>query len=134
MSEVLVIKKRKDFLRVAAKGKKVSALALILQAARNLSSQGNPPRVGYTATKKLGKAHIRNRCKRRLRAAVRIVFPTLALPDTDYVLIGRYNTAEIEFRRLVHHLKKALIEINRELSGNDKILAENIDSAADISD
>ena len=50
MSEVLIIKKRKDFIRVAAKGKKVTAFGLILQAARNLSAENLSPRIGYTVT------------------------------------------------------------------------------------
>ena len=58
MSEVLIIKKRKDFIRVAAKGKKVTAFGLILQAARNLSAENLSPRIGYTVTKKVGKAHL----------------------------------------------------------------------------
>ena len=136
MSEVLIIKKRKDFIRVAAKGKKVTAFGLILQAARNLSDvpQEQLPRIGYTVTKKVGKAHIRNRSKRRLRAAARLVFPKLALPGTDYVIIGRYNTKDLEFQRLVHHMKKALIQINKELTGNDDLAPETSDAAADLSD
>lgn len=134
MSEVLIIKKRKDFIRVAAKGKKVTAFGLILQAARNLSAENLSPRIGYTVTKKVGKAHIRNRCKRRLRAAVQIVFPERALPNTDYVLIGRYNTKDLEFSRLVYHLKKALIQINKELTGNDESASEISNAAADLSD
>lgn len=134
MSEVLVIKKRKDFIRVAAKGKKVTAFGLILQAARNLSAENLSPRIGYTVTKKVGKAHIRNRCKRRLRAAAQLVFPKLALPGTDYVLIGRYNTKDLEFSRLVYHMKKALIQINRELNGYEESASEISDAAADLSD
>lgn len=134
MSEVLIIKKRKDFIRVAAKGKKVTAFGLILQAARNLSAENLSPRIGYTVTKKVGKAHIRNRCKRRLRAAAQLVFPKLALPDTDYVLVGRYNTKDLEFSRLVYHLKKALIQINKELTGNDESASEISNAAADLSD
>ena len=63
--------------------------SLILQAAQSLST---PHKVipedscflGFTATKKLGKAHIRNRTKRRLRAAAQQIFPHLALNGIDY--------------------------------------------------
>ncbi|MFR8205101.1 MAG: hypothetical protein ACLU99_01325 [Alphaproteobacteria bacterium] len=46
--------------------------------------------------------------QRRLRAAAREVFPDNARVKTDYVLIGRYNTADIEFKKLVSEMKKAL--------------------------
>ena len=57
MSEVLILKKRKDFVRVAAKGVKVATSTLILQAAQSLSAPEGSCRTGYTTTKKIGKAH-----------------------------------------------------------------------------
>ena len=112
MVEVFILKKRKDFVRVASKGLKVVTSGLILQAAQSLSALDNTCQLGYTATKKIGKAHIRNRTKRRLRAAAREIFPALAKANTDYVLIGRYNTATCEFAKLKESMQKALQEIN----------------------
>ena len=112
MVEVFILKKRKDFVRVASKGLKVVTSGLILQAALSLSVQDDCCHIGYTATKKLGKAHIRNRTKRRLRAAVREVFPQTALSGIDYVLIGRYNTATCDFQKLKDNMQKALEQIN----------------------
>ena len=104
--KVFTLKDRKDFLR-AAKEFKVVTNGLILQAALNLSPQ-TPPCcfVGYTATKKLGKAHIRNKIKRRLRAAVSLVFNDNALEGVNYVVIGRYNTIELDFAFLVKKLRE----------------------------
>lgn len=136
MLKVLILKKRKDFVRVA-QGLKVAAPGLILQAAQSLSS---PHReipedgcfLGYTVTKKVSKAHIRNRSKRRLRAAAREVFPDNARVKTDYVLIGRYNTADIEFKKLVSEMKKALCKINKMMSEpQDKTDAKKADDIAD---
>ncbi len=117
--KVLVLKKRKDFLR-AAKGLKSVAPSLILQAAQSLSTPYKPRLddgcyLGFTATKKLGKAHLRNRVKRRLRAAAAACFPAQARAGTDYVLIGRYNTAETGFEKLKADMTKALEDINRQL-------------------
>lgn len=112
MVEVFILKKRKDFVRVASKGLKVVTSGLILQATQSLSAPDNTCQLGYTATKKIGKAHIRNRTKRRLRAAAREIFPNLAKANTDYVLIGRYNTATYEFAKLKQNMQKALQEIN----------------------
>lgn len=46
-------------------------------------------RVGFTVTKKIGNAVVRNRCKRRLRALAREVLPAAGQPGADHVLIGR---------------------------------------------
>ena len=111
MDKILHLKKRKDFLRVA-QGIRMVVSTVILQAAPSLSKEPIPFKIGFTTTKKLGKAHIRNRTRRRLRAAVSEVFPGLALNNVEYVLIGRYNTAYCPFRTLKSDLKWALKKAN----------------------
>ncbi len=96
MSKFLILKKRKDFLR-AAKDITMVSKNVMLQAARPLSADisednSRKARIGFTATKRLGKAHIRNRTKRRLRAVVREIYSKYALDNVDYVLIGRFDT------------------------------------------
>lgn len=112
--KISVLKKRKDFLRVA-QGIRMVVSTAILQAAPSLSAEPVPFKIGYTATKKIGKAHVRNRTKRRLRAVVREVFPDLALPNVEYVLIGRYNTADCRFKTLKSDIKWALKKTNKML-------------------
>lgn len=133
MSEVLNIKKRKDFVRVAAKGVKMVTSSLVLQAALSLSVPQNCCRTGYTTTKKIGKAHIRNRARRRLRAAVREVFAGRALPGVDYVLIGRYNTADCPFETikgdLCYGLKKVHKLLNLEGKPHEPASEKPADSA-----
>ena len=115
--QVFTLKKRRDFLK-AAKEFKVVTNAVILQAALNLSPQPFPCCfVGYTATKKLGKAYIRNKTKRRLRAAVSIVFPSNALNGVNYVIIGRHNTNTLNFNYLVK--KNIIIKKNRKQQTNN---------------
>lgn len=113
MTEILILKKRKDFIRVANQGFKMVTSGLILQAARSLSIPEDNAHLGYTVTKKIGKANLRNRTKRRLRAAAREVFPKNALSQFDYVLIGRFNTAEIDFIELKKNMSWALRKINK---------------------
>ena len=136
MSEVLILKKRKDFVRVAAKGVKVATSTLILQAAQSLSSPARDVLedgcyLGFTATKKLGKAHVRNRVKRRLRAAAAECFVAGGRPGTDYVLIGRYNTAVVDFAKLKSDMARALLDINSQMDSQGAQRNETPDDRAD---
>lgn len=129
--KVFILKKRKDFIR-AAKGFKVVVNGLVLQAALSLSAPDNDTCfVGYTATKKIGKAHIRNRTKRRLRAAVALVFPQKALSGVDYVLIGRHNTTTLDFSYLVKRLSIAIDDINKQITEAGKCNDKKVDDLAD---
>ncbi len=116
MSEILKLKKRKEFVRVAKRGNRVVTTSLVLQAAPALSCSEDKPRFGYTTTKKIGHAVVRNRARRRMRAAVQALYQH-AHERTDYVLIGRFSTAECPFETLLKDLKFALKKINKTLYG-----------------
>ena len=66
------------------------------------------PRLGFTCSKKIGNAVIRNRAKRRLRETARLVLPETAQNGFDYVLIGRMATATRKFADLQKDLASAL--------------------------
>ncbi|HTQ71466.1 MAG TPA: ribonuclease P protein component [Acidocella sp.] len=100
--------RRAEFLRLAARGKKVAKHGFVLQAAKD--GPAEVVRVGYTATKKIGNAVIRNRAKRRLREAARLVLAGRQMPGVELVLIARRETGEIEFSRLTQNLARALDE------------------------
>ena len=68
-------------------------------------------RVGFTVTKKIGNAVVRNRMKRRLRALVRETFPAHAIPGADHVLIGRSSGIERDYATLAAELKRALARL-----------------------
>ena len=70
-------------------------------------------RVGFTVTKKIGNAVIRNRMKRRLRALARELLPTAGMPGADHVLIGRNGGIERDFALLRAELAKALGKVAR---------------------
>ena len=68
-------------------------------------------RVGFTVTKKIGNAVVRNRMKRRFRALVRDTFPDFAIPGADHVLIGRSSGVERDYASLAAELKRALLKL-----------------------
>jgi len=65
-------------------------------------------RVGFTVTKKIGGAVIRNRMKRRFRALAREIVPTKGIAGADHVMIGRAKGVEREFGLLRSELLGAL--------------------------
>ena len=100
--------RRQEFLRLAARGKKIAKYGFVLQLEQ--AGSVDSVRVGYTATKKIGNAVVRNRAKRRLREAARVLLAGRHLPGVDLVLIARRETGQMEFSRLQHNLAKALDE------------------------
>jgi ribonuclease P protein component len=108
------LKARRDFLK-AAKGRKWAAPGLVLQAQVQSRAQSDPDavaRIGFTVTKKVGKAHIRNRAKRRLRSVATDVLALGARPGYDYVLIGRAGTISRSYSDLTNDLETALAKVH----------------------
>jgi ribonuclease P protein component len=102
---------RRDFLRLASRGRKFARPGFVMQALRG---EGDAAlRVGYTATKKIGNAVARNRARRRLKEAARLVLAGRDLAGLELVLICRRETADMNFDALRGHLESALGEVLR---------------------
>lgn len=65
-------------------------------------------RVGFTVSRKVGNAVMRNRVRRRLREIARMVIPAEARSDLDYVLVGRQGAIARDFAALRRELLDAL--------------------------
>ena len=107
------LKMRADFLRVAATRVRAARPGLILQAAPQPDAADAAPRVGFTASRRVGNAVVRNRAKRRLREAARSVLSTKGKAGTDYVLIARADTGARLYAALLADLEGALRQLAR---------------------
>ena len=65
-------------------------------------------RVGFTVSRKVGNAVVRNRVRRRLREIARMVIPAQARRDLDYVLVGRQAALTRDFQVMRQDLVEAL--------------------------
>lgn len=109
LTRPLRLTRRAEFLLVAAKGRKAPAPGLVLQALWRHDDA--PARLGFTVTKKVGNAVVRNRTKRRLRAAASAVLAETPLANLDLVLIGRDGTRKRRFEALKDDLRQALTKV-----------------------
>lgn len=105
------LKKRADFLAAAAANRKFVKPSVVIQCRERAADSCVPPheiRVGFTATRKLGGAVVRNRVKRRMRAAASQLLPILGMAGHDYVFIGRPQAQLGSFDDLIRDVKHAL--------------------------
>lgn len=135
------LKTRADFLRVAATRRRAVRPGLLLQAARRPpGNEGGDAggdasgaiRVGFTASRKVGNAVVRNRAKRRLRAAAAEVLARDGRPGTDYVLIARAGTGQRPYAELVGDLEAALRQVDRTRGGDPRVSRLEADRGEEV--
>lgn len=108
---LVTLAKRADFLR-ANKGARAPMRGFVLLA-RDRADGDDLVRIGYTVTKKVGNAVVRNRMKRRMRELARAAIPHGGRTGHDYVLIGREGGIERDYAKLRAELTKALAKVAR---------------------
>lgn len=104
------LKVRSDFL-AASKAPWQARPGVVVQARKRDDPEAM--RVGFTATKKVGNAVIRNRAKRRLREAAEAMLPLHGLPGHDYVFVARADTPTRDWQALLDDVKAALLRLSR---------------------
>lgn len=103
--------KRADFVRAAKSGRKCVTHSIVLQVVKSSHAADGVARVGFTATKKLGNAVVRNRAKRRMRAVADAVLAERGQAGMDYVLIARDLCVQAPYDTLLRDLAYALNRI-----------------------
>lgn len=102
MQQHLRLRRRADFLHVREKGHRWQHAAVVMSAAVNGLAHN---RYGFIVSKRLGKAVVRNRLRRRLREAVRTIHPQMK-PGYDVVIIARLPSLSLSYGEL----RQALLE------------------------
>jgi ribonuclease P protein component len=109
--------KRAQFLHVRG-GLRAPGAHVLIEARRH--APGGPIGVGFTATKKIGGAVVRNRARRRLKEAARRLLPEFGLPGVDYVFVARQSAPDTPWAALLDDVRNALIRLRADFtSGRD---------------
>jgi ribonuclease P protein component len=108
---LVTISKRAEFL-AANSGLRAATPGFVLLV-RDRKDADATMRVGFTVTKKVGGAVIRNRMKRRFRALAREIVPDRGFAGADPVMIGRAKGIERDFSLLKSELAGALDRLRK---------------------
>jgi ribonuclease P protein component len=105
---------RRQFLHVA-QGRKASGRFVLLQGRDSADAAAEARglvRYGLTASKKVGNAVVRNRARRRLRAAMLTLLPIHGIAGTDYVAVARTSSATAEWSALLEDLSRLFVRLS----------------------
>jgi ribonuclease P protein component len=99
------LKENRDFRRVFRRGKSFATHRLVLYYCDNRQSI---VRVGFSISKKVGNAVVRNRVKRMLRAGFQSLLPELKDKSLDIVVVCRKDAAEADYHELMQDVMKLI--------------------------
>jgi ribonuclease P protein component len=104
------LRKREEFLAARRGEKRRGRLFLLEVLARGDEAA---PRVGFTVTKKVGNAVVRNRVRRRLKESVRVDAAIHMARGHDYVIVGREDVLAAPFEQIADELKRRIRQGSR---------------------
>ncbi len=98
------LRQKRDFKRLYNRGKSQANNFFVIYWRKNGQKDS---RIGFSISKKLGKAVQRNLLKRRCKMAARTLLDEF-LPGYDYVFIVRANAAGAEYAQIAKQMAKAI--------------------------
>ena len=104
MSEHITLKDNNDFRRIYRRGNDFVDKGLVIYVLKN---KNNNLRYGITTGKKIGKAVVRNRCKRIIRAAYSQLYDELK-PGFDFIFVARGRTPMLKSDDVYRIMKNLL--------------------------
>jgi ribonuclease P protein component len=107
---VATLKRRQEFLRIRG-GARWANASFVIETRPRDPADSHVARIGYTVTKQIGNAVVRNRVRRRFREAMRLCDRALLKAGHDYVLIARNASLQRGFTDLRAELEAALGQI-----------------------
>lgn len=96
------LKHKSDFSRVYGKGRSYPTDLVVMYVA---PSRAENTRVGFSISSKVGKSVVRNRTRRLLREAVRLLLPGIR-QNCDIVLIAKKKAAGADFWEIYSAVEK----------------------------
>ena len=124
---LITLRKRSDFLRLRG-GRRCNGLAFLLESKPSPDDAfdtATTPRFGFTITKKLGNAVLRNRIRRRLRHAIDDLAGDVARAGFDYVIVARRAAATQPFDELKKDLERCFQRVHDPEHKNKRRPASN---------
>ena len=103
MPKILTLHRNTDFRRLYHRPALISPV-LVTYVGKNRLGKN---RIGITTSKKIGKAHLRNRARRVIREAYRAVEPTLS-QGHDFVFVARVRTTVCPMQDVLSAMREQL--------------------------
>ncbi|MCX7895540.1 MAG: ribonuclease P protein component [Thermoanaerobaculum sp.] len=100
------LRQRREFTKAYQEGVKIHGRIIVVFL--RLRGEGGGPRLGITVTRRVGGAVVRNRCRRRIRAAARWGYQVVAGMPLDVVVNVKREVAEAPWSEVVAELVRCL--------------------------
>ena len=108
---LVTLRRRPEFQRLRG-GIRWSGPAFLIEGKPRIGAALGP-RFGFTITRKIGKAHERNRMRRRLSHALRSLETPPSLAAWDFVIVVRRPALDAPFATLLRDFRAAFARLSR---------------------